>query len=202
MFGSGDMSYVYSDWPFNVIPRHMKLYYMIGLGYHFEDTVHHLFHPAGNDFFEMLLHHYITVMLVIGSYMTGNWNIGINVMIQMDNGDCVGGLIKAFMDFSPTPFVLVNYSAVVFSWMYFRVFVFAYEVIWQASMFGKWESDTSGSAQTIYQMLLIGLLTLNVYWTVLFWRMGYRYATRGEIKDIQNPVEDTKSEPQTHVKVN
>lgn len=87
MFGSGDMMYLRSDWPYNPLPRFLKLYYMIGLSYHFEDTVHHLFHPAQNDFFEMLLHHYITLLLIVGSYMTGMWNSGIGVMIQMDNGD-------------------------------------------------------------------------------------------------------------------
>jgi len=31
---------------------------------------------------------------------------------------------------------------------------------------------------------------LNVYWTVLFFRMGYRFISKGEVKDLQNPVED------------
>ena len=87
MFGSGTGRLVSSDWPYNKVPRMLKLYYMIGMSYHFEDTIHHLFHPASNDFFEMLLHHYITLLLITGSYMTNKWNYGINVMIQMDNGD-------------------------------------------------------------------------------------------------------------------
>lgn len=195
MFGSGDIMYLVSDWPYNVMPRYLKLYYMIGLSYHLEVTVVHFFQTMQNDFFEMLLHHYITILLIVGSYMTGWWSVGINVMIQMDNGDCFGGMMKAFMDFAPIPFVLINYLLLLYSWIYFRVIIFGYEVFWKGSMFGQFHIDGSGNLQTIYQMLLLGLLVLNVYWTILFFRMGYRFATKGEVKDIQNPVEDKKGTP-------
>lgn len=87
MFGKGNIMYTYSDWPYNQMPDYVKLYYMVGLSYHLEVTIMHFFLPAQNDFFEMLLHHYITILLIVGSYKTAWWNVGINVMIQMDNGD-------------------------------------------------------------------------------------------------------------------
>ena len=192
MFGSGDQMYLFSDWPFTEMPRHLKLYYMIGLSYHFEDSVAHFFHPIQNDFFEMLLHHYITILLIVGSYMSSFWNIGIIVMIQMDNGDAVGGAMKAFMDISDLPFVLTNYLGILFSWIYFRDFVYAYEIIWKGSMFGKWGLRENDYTQFSFIALLIGLLILNLYWTLLFFRMGYRFATKGEVKDMQNPIEDLK----------
>ena len=190
MFGSGNLRYVSSDWPYTKIPRLLKLYYMIGMSYHFEDSVHHLFNPAQNDFFEMLLHHYITLLLITGSYMTNKWNHGISVMIQMDNGDSVGGMIKAFMDFVPVPLVLINYFVLLYCWIYFRVFIFAYEVIWQGSLIGQWRIDFNSAHQGTFQVLLLGLLLLNVYWTILFLKMGLRFLRKGEVKDLQNPVED------------
>ena len=84
MFGNGDIGYILSDWPFNQFPRYFKLYNMIGLSYHFEDAVSHFFHPIQNDFFEMLLHHYITIMLIVTAHMLSLWNFGIIIMIQMD----------------------------------------------------------------------------------------------------------------------
>jgi len=84
MFGKGNFMYLKSDWPYNKVPNLYKMYYMIGMSYHLEDTVSHFFHPIQNDFFEMLLHHYITIMLVMGSHMISTWNFGIIVMIQMD----------------------------------------------------------------------------------------------------------------------
>lgn len=58
-------------------------------------------------------------------------------------------------------------------------------------MFGQFITDGNPN-QVVYQMLLVGLLLLNIYWTILFLRMGYRFVTKGEVKDIQNPVEDRK----------
>ncbi|CAI2373179.1 unnamed protein product [Moneuplotes crassus] len=193
MFGNGDIRYLYSDWPYQEMPRHLKLYYLIGLSYHAEDTIAHFFHPIQNDFFEMLLHHYITLMLVLGSYMTSFWNIGLIVMIQMDNGDAIGSACKAFMDFVPVPVVLINYLMILFSWIYFRDIIFAIETFWQGCLFGQVLINGETSFHIYSIILLMGLILLNLYWTFLFFRMGYRFISKGEVKDLQNPIEDLKN---------
>ena len=96
------------------------------------------------------------------------------------------------MDFTSTPIVLINYFLILYSWIYFRDFVYAYEVVWKGSMFGKWNLGGSTNSQLAFICLLIGLLILNLYWTFLFFRMGYRFVSKGEVKDLQNPVEDIK----------
>ena len=106
MFGSGDMMVLDSDWPYNQPPRLMKVYYMMGISYHSSDMIHLFLKSAQKDFFEMLLHHYISIMLIIGSYMTNFWNSGINVMLQMDSGEIFVGLLRSFNDVWPT-FILV-----------------------------------------------------------------------------------------------
>ena len=194
MFGTGDLKYLLSDWPFTRLPRFFKLYYMIGLSYHFEDSVSHFFHPIQNDFFEMLLHHYITILLIVSSYMLSFWNFGIIVMIQMDFWDIVVSWIKAFMDLSSSITVFSNYLWMLFSWIYFRDFVFMYEVVWKWSMSVRYRVGYDhDSRQLSFAVLLIGLFILNMYWTILFLRMGYRFIFKGETKDIQNPIEDVKS---------
>lgn len=190
MLGSGDIRYLLSDWPYNKMPNLLTLYYMIGLSYHVEDAIHHFYVPAQNDFFEMLLHHYITVVLIACSYMTQHWNFGINVMIQMDNGDIFVGSIKAFMDFGPSYIVLPNYFILVGTWIYFRVFVYTYEVIWHGALSRRAISDLTTNYQTYFQFLLLGLLLLNIYWSILFMRIGIRLAKKGTLKDMQNPSED------------
>jgi acyl-CoA-dependent ceramide synthase len=172
MHGYGDHRLLMSDWPYTEIPRMLKIYYMLGASYHLEGTIHHLIAPAQNDFFEMLLHHYITLVLIGCSFMTCFWNSGINVMIQMDNGDCFGGLMKAFMDFTPSWFVLLVYIALVFSWIYYRLYAYGYEVIYEGALKMRWSLDGNILHQPCMLVLLCGLFLLNVYWTILFFRMG------------------------------
>lgn len=189
MFGSGDFRLMGSDWPYNIPPRGLKVYYMIGLSYHIEDIIHHLVAPAQNDFFEMLLHHYITILLVGGSYLTSIWNSGINVMVQMDNGDIFVGVLRAFLSIAPTSLIFTAYLGLLASWLYFRVFVFSYEIVWGGGFIGRWRCDHIQNQQICFQILNVVLLMLNIYWSILFFRMGYRLLTKGEVKDIQNPAE-------------
>jgi hypothetical protein len=174
MFGSGESKLMFSDWPFDKIPRLMKFYYMVGMSYHVEDSLHHLIHPAQSDFYEMLLHHYITVILIVGSFMSGCWNGGLNVMIQMDNGDIFVGLIRSVMDFAPVPVILILYLCCLFSWIYFRLYAFAMETLGIACLSSRRYMGENDLAINVGQLMLFGLFVLNIYWTVLFLRMGFR----------------------------
>lgn len=190
MFGSGNMMYLDSDWPFGRQPNYLKFYYMLGISYHTSDMVHLFLNSAQKDFFEMLLHHYITIMLIIGSYMTNFWNSGINVMIQMDAAECFVGVLRAFNDILPNWLIGIIFFFCNWCWVYFRLIVYTYEVIIQGSMIGRWRFDYNTNHQTTMQILLMILLALNAYWQFLFLNMFYRLIFKGENKDIQNPVED------------
>lgn len=193
MHGSGVHLLSMSDWPYNNQPWMMKIYYMLNASYHFEGTVVHLLMPMQNDFFEMLLHHYITLLLIVCSYMTSFWSSGINVMIQMDNGDILAGVIKCFYDIYPAWFTLIVYVILVYSWIYYRLYAYTLEVIYHDWLMHRWnvDNDTMYHRGTML-LLLVGLLVLNIYWTLLFFRMGWRFIIKGEVKDIQNQSGDNK----------
>ena len=74
------------------------------------------------------------------------------------------------------------------SWIYFRVFIFTKEVIWEETMAGRWRIDDSPLHQNTIQILLFFLLVLNVYWAVLILKSGLRFLKKGDAKDMQNPV--------------
>jgi hypothetical protein len=190
MFGSGNHQLENSDWPYNVMPRYLKIYYMAELSYHVSDMVNLLVKPAQTDFFEMLLHHYIAIMLILGSYMANVWNIGINVALQMDSSEVFIGLVRGFHDIWPGTLFIVVFLALMVIWAYFRVFAFSYEVIWHGSMRGRFLLDSSKTLHTCIQVLLVSLLILNVYWLILFFKIALAYLTKGVAKDMQNPVED------------
>ncbi|CAI2374470.1 unnamed protein product [Moneuplotes crassus] len=152
-----------SDWPFNKVPNLYKMYYMIGMSYHLEDTISHFFHPIQNDFFEMLLHHYITIMLVVGSHMTSFWNFGIVVMIQMDICDISVSCIKAFIDFCSPTVVFINYLVMLSSWTYFRIIVFSIERIEAVTLRSGYSISSGENLLAPFVILLIGVLMLNIY---------------------------------------
>mmetsp|Transcript_5128 Transcript_5128/g.5869 ORF Transcript_5128/g.5869 Transcript_5128/m.5869 type:complete len:114 (-) Transcript_5128:73-414(-) len=101
--------------------------------------------------------------------------------------------IKAFMDICSTPVVLTNYLIMLLSWIYFRDFVYCYEILWKGCFTSRYTAGENDRTQQTFILLLIGLFVLNAYWTILFFRMGLRFIMKSEIKDMQNPIEDIKT---------
>jgi len=65
----------------------MKVFYIAQFGKHFARLFGHVFiRPEGN-FFEYALHHGLSVFLIVFSYLTNQWLIGIFVLLLHDYSD-------------------------------------------------------------------------------------------------------------------
>ena len=73
----------------------MKVYYIIQFGKHFARFFGHVFIRSEGNFFEYSLHHGLSVFLIVFSYLTNQWLIGLFVLMIHDYSDC--GLIIARM---------------------------------------------------------------------------------------------------------
>jgi len=191
--------YLMSNWPYNDQPRFLKFYYMAGVGYHLSDTINLFLKEAQSDFFEMLLHHYLTLLLIVGSYTTSSWSLGIIVMIQMDCGEIFVGFLRCFNDIWPTWIIIPLFLALNYFWIYFRIFVFTVEIIGTFRWRGIFDNTTY--FLPVMQLLCFILLFLNCYWQILFFRIGYRLIFKGDAKDIQNPVEDLHKNEKKEIKL-
>mmetsp|Transcript_26203 Transcript_26203/g.30302 ORF Transcript_26203/g.30302 Transcript_26203/m.30302 type:complete len:249 (-) Transcript_26203:282-1028(-) len=100
MLGTGELMTTFSDWPYTQMPEYLKYYYMFSLSYYVEDLIMHMILPPNSDYFEMILHHLVTAMLIFSSYMNGFCNIGVFVLMQMDISDIFVGIIRMFIDFA------------------------------------------------------------------------------------------------------
>ena len=126
LFGEGELLYLMGNWPYTPMPDGLKFYYLLSFSYYVEDGLVHLFMPPNFDYWEMVLHHVITAMLIFDSYMNGFWNLGIFVLITMDFEDIPIGMIRVVMDYSHkaiTGFLLLT---ILVSWVYFRFITFSY----------------------------------------------------------------------------
>lgn len=188
MFGEGELMYMMSDWPYIEMPRCLKFYYAVSLSYYVEDLVVHLFQSPSPDFFEMILHHLIASLLIFASYFNSLWNFGIFVLMQMDIADMFVGLIRSVMDFAPVYVCVIIYAGIMFGFIYFRIIVFTYCILYKFWFVGRLGIDGYPYVVHIIVLLLIWLLGLNIYWTYLLTKMGWRLATKGTKEDLQNIV--------------
>ena len=93
MLGNGDPLRMFSNLPFPEIKTSMKYYYLISMAYHVESTIDHPLARPKNDFYEMLMHHTLTILLIGFSWTSGFQQIGVVVMLVMDNADIFVGLV-------------------------------------------------------------------------------------------------------------
>ena len=67
--GEGTIEQMYRDFPFDNRSTSFKLYYAVSAAYHLESTVDHLISTPKNDFYEMIAHHFCTLLLIVFSYI-------------------------------------------------------------------------------------------------------------------------------------
>ena len=74
----------------------MKVFYIAQFGKHFSRFFGHVFiRPEGN-FFEYALHHGLSIFLIVFSYLTNQWLIGIFVLLIHDYSDFALIMARAY----------------------------------------------------------------------------------------------------------
>jgi hypothetical protein len=135
--GNGQFSKVMLDYPYTQRTPAFKFYYLFECAYHIESTVEHLVSRPKNDFYEMICHHFSTVLLIVFSYCSNLTNIGVHVMLIMDNADIPIGVMRAIMDLSGTMGILSVYTVLMSSWCYTRFYVFYHNVLKYSFFYNK-----------------------------------------------------------------
>lgn len=179
LFGSGN---TVNLWTENyVMPVDLISVFMGSLGYHLHSTVYHCFFvDRRGDFGEMLLHHALTLWLMVLSYIEGYSRIGLLIVFLNDVPDIFVYLTKTLGD---TPYVkasIASYIGLVVSYFYFRLVVFPVSLL--PSLL--YESNFTPTGRVLYIGFLGSLTLLHAYWFALIVRIGINIATRGSRRDI------------------
>lgn len=135
----------------------------------------------------MFLHHFVTMCLIIFSYISNYIRVGSIVMFCHDLAEISVSLIKIFVDMhKKDKSVFTIYLGLLASWFYTRCFVFPRDVIYQGCYLATGEvPDDLQLGIKIFIGLLCVLVILHYYWYMLFLRMGYNFIFKGVTKDIQ-----------------
>lgn len=65
----------------------MKIFYLFQLGKHFSRMFSHMFIRQEGNYYEYILHHSLSTFLIVFSYLTNQWLIGIMVLLCHDVSD-------------------------------------------------------------------------------------------------------------------
>lgn len=65
----------------------MKIFYMLQLGKHSSRLFSHMFIRQEGNYYEYILHHALSTFLIIFSFLTNQWLVGIMVLLCHDLSD-------------------------------------------------------------------------------------------------------------------
>jgi len=135
------------------------------------------------DFYEMVLHHAVTLFLICFSYLNNFTRIGTLVFFTHDFPDLFGYAIKTVVDTDIAGLILTAYGALLVSWGFGRLFVFPAYII-RTGIDANILSGTLIDGYYLFNFLLVVLLVLHMYWYSLFLKMGYTMVASGKAEDI------------------
>lgn len=179
LFGKGETANLWTE-GYNM-PVDLITVFMVSLGYHIHSTVYHCFVLERRcDFGEMLLHHMLTLWLMVLSYIDGYSRIGLLIVFLNDVPDIFVYATKSLGDTVFVKLSIVSYIGLVASYAYFRLVVFPVSLL--PSLL--YESNFSPFGKFLYISFLCSLTALHAHWFVLLVKIGMNLVRTGSRRDI------------------
>jgi hypothetical protein len=171
--------------------------YLLQLGYHINCLMIHFSEPRREDHYVMLVHHSVTVFLLVNSFALNYIRMGLLVLLYHDSSDILGCMIKMTNYLGWKKATLIIYPNMCFVWFMMRLYYFPRFIMYTALGLHPPRPE---------QLFSVGCLTvlcgLHAYWFYLFMKMGYlALKTKGkQMKDLSEDKDDsaTASSTTTH----
>lgn len=195
-----DIDHNFLNWPYHPISKLMAFYYQIELGCYIHQL--HWTEVNRSDAAEMIIHHVITIGLILGSYLNNFTRVGTSILLCHDFADIFLEVGKCFNYTSKTPefkawaspitdalFVCFAVSFFVTRLVIYPRYLLYSVVIASPQMLGMWPG------YWFFAILLCSLQVLHVFWFYLIARMAYRIMLVGEVeKDVRSDDDEVTTQ--------
>lgn len=179
-------------WKDNLIPKRVIFYYYLEIGHYISSIVYIFLEPKMSDFYQMLLHHFVTLVLLFVSYHVNLLRYGMVIMFLHDVSDPFMEIAKILVYSKRQRFA--DYMFLVFAFVFIttRCFIFPTCLVFPCYYYGF-----KYGLNRLFKALLCSLTTLyalNVIWSFFILKMIHSYAKHGCIKgDIRTDKIEPKA---------
>ncbi|CAD5121665.1 DgyrCDS10153 [Dimorphilus gyrociliatus] len=186
----------WSNYPYQHLSKSIWWYYQIEMAFYWSLLISVFMDTKRKDFAINLCHHFATLSLMIFSFIPNFIRMGSLVLCVHDavDGWLESAKLAKYLKFSKLTDVLFIIFASV--WVITRLCIFPFYLI-RSTLFES-EAVMQGKyvpAHVLFNILLITLLILHIYWFYLICRMLHKYLISGEIeKDIRSETEPDTSD--------
>ncbi|KAI9505766.1 TLC domain-containing protein [Coemansia spiralis] len=178
----------------------MKLYYLVQMGFWFQQIFVILIEEKRKDFAAMLAHHIITCNLLGWSLYMNYTRVGNAVLCCMDSSDIFLSGTKCIRYLGFVRGTVFSFVLFILSWVFTRHYLYLkimFSIMYESTSilnYNMWDPG-NGSFYNYYVVvaftMLLGLLQLLIiYWFSLVLRILYRVAFFGNYDDSRSDSED------------
>ncbi|VDM52757.1 unnamed protein product [Angiostrongylus costaricensis] len=207
-----DVKQCWIGYPFHTIDKSIWWYYMVETSFYYSLVLASFFDVRRSDFWQLMVHHIVTIGLLSSSFTINFVRVGTLVLISHDIADIIlefGKLTRYDRNLKNA----TNICFVVFltSWIVTRLGYYPFVIVRSALL------DAASLIQPDYELLnptqvpyaprviilmLFTLLILHIFWTVIIMKIVVKTVTYGEAGDVRSDSEASETdESQKLVKV-
>ncbi|KAI8325450.1 longevity assurance proteins LAG1/LAC1, partial [Martensiomyces pterosporus] len=182
----------------------MKLYYLIQMGFWFQQIFVLLIEEKRKDFVVMGIHHVVTCNLLGWSLYMNYTRVGNAVLCCMDFSDIFLSGTKCIRYLGFERATVVSFVTFILTWVYTRHYLYfkiLYSVVFESKYYlddDIWNPAIGSyySRPVIYcfTVLFIILQALIIYWFVLVLRIVYRVIFQNNLDDSRSDSEDDSND--------
>jgi acyl-CoA-dependent ceramide synthase len=195
--GKTEVLSLLSNLPFEPSPSSFYAYSLFSMAYYFQDFFTTVLRNKGsNDYWEMILHHIVTISLFAGMLFCNHVRMGVAVCFLHTVSDILLTLSRG-LSHVETKITPVVFAANLVVWMYMRNYclvICTYRVLTYHDFADKSELFFMSQINLILGSFLAMLCIMNLYWTGLMWRLLKRAVTKGQTEDTLRQYRGRKEE--------
>ncbi|XP_060079295.1 ceramide synthase 5-like [Ylistrum balloti] len=172
-------------------------YYTIEMGFYWHCLVTLMTDTKRTDFPEMVIHHFVTILLIYFSFMCNQTRIGALVLLLHDSNDIMMSASKSVNYLKKQQLAEVLFVLFFILWVFSKLYVYPFIIVWSATFTSQQYIDNA-TRYPVY-WLLNGLLwvlqVLHILWTVML--VGIiisKFTGDKKMKDVRSDTEESSGD--------
>lgn len=165
---------------------------MTMMGYHTASTLNHLLELRNpkSDMFDMLLHHFVAIGLIVFSYLNNYVGPGMYIAFLHDLADLPGSVTKCFSELKFTLATVSAFFTTMAVWFYSRLVMLP---LGMYTLYEKMPEENKQFGTTYSLLVFLGIMCLlHYFWFSMFIRLLINYKTKGATDDKISDVDMDK----------
>lgn len=163
------------------IPLRFKLYYTYELAFYSVEIVTIFYEPHKRDFYQMLLHHFSTILLMILSFNVKYIKFGLVILLLHDSSDPLLEFSKIHNRMQST--VISSVSFILFTMIFVILRLFVYPRYVLTACYKTLFVQSIELRESVIMGLLFALQIMHIIWTKYIALVIIKVFISGEMKD-------------------